>query len=168
MKSLCAYAKQAGCAECDSIIYARCKKYAKYHMRYLIAELAPFDFKWAKDFDPAKSSPVVIYKGRKLDSIAKLKSAAVNYSLRVNQKVKKLTTSQVLDRVLSSANFEDWRNQSKVWYLELDNLARLKDKRQEVIDIVGQFIDQAVDSGAVVFVHTSYLVEPSVCFEIND
>lgn len=159
MGSLCKYAESVGCKQCTSVVYARCKQFASAHRKYLISDLAPFNFKFDPAYRPYHKGKVVYVNGTQPQLIAKLKSAAVNFSLEHNVRIKRLSMQKVLNRIIpKSSEDTDWVNEAKAYFLDLDRLS-LKGKDEELRSVIFSFISICEDNNIHVFMASRYAVE---------
>ena len=154
----CAYGQKAGCSGCSYVVYKDCPTFLKFHKRFLLHELAPFDFQWDKTADEWKRGNVVYCDGLSPTKIARVKSNAVNWALTSNNRVMRLNTGQVLNYVLSprnESNMSEWWNKAKGFYLDIQR-REFSEKHEEIMSVIEQFVTIAVEEGCHVFMQTRY------------
>lgn len=156
----CSYGKQASCTTCNYIVHRSCDKFVKLHKKFLLQELSPFNFAWDKTAKEYEKSPVVYCTGTRMESLARVKSNAVNWALSTNNRIMRIDTNQAMMRVLNprrdeTARVTDWWNLAKGFYLELSR-KEFTNKDAEIMSVLEQFITTAVEEGCHVFMWTRY------------
>ena len=166
IEKFCVYGKSAGCTECNYVVYAQCPVYKKAHLGTLIRELRPLNFTWDKDYRPYETNDVIQLSGSispKL--IGKLKSAAVNWAIGCNRKIKRLDTNQVLSRVIKRSE-ESPASDAFGYFLDIQRLKNTT-KEDEVRSCIDSFVSDALDNGCKVFILDRYLMNNPLWFKVK-
>lgn len=162
----CAYGEMAKCKECNHILYAKCETYKKYHAMHMISALKPFDFKWDKTQTLFETNDVIWCSGTDRSKVAKVKSNAVNWALKTNNVIERVTTDMVLNRVLNPNREDPIITKYKGVFLHLSR-RQTRNKDAEVIQTIESFINEALDMGVKVFACTRYPLTDSSWLEIK-
>lgn len=165
LSNLCKYGKEAGCTECNSILYSHCSTYRKYHANYLIAAVKPFNFQWDKSQNLYKKHQVIWCSGTDLQKIGKIKSNAVNWALENNKPLERISTEQILNRVLNKELEITYTDFAGV-FLNLSKKS-VRNKDAEITQVIESFITSISDMGVQVFACTRYPLSDDSWFEIK-
>lgn len=160
----CTYGKIAGCEQCEHIVYRNCLTFIQHHCVYLTQGIQPDKKTYDKDAQEYLKGSVLYVVGNEKNAIGRLKSNAVNWALRTNNRVVRIDTGKAMNYIMSPrddrhARVSDWWNQAKGFYCDFTRRDFANDKTAEIMSVLQQFVTIAVEEGGHVFLRTDYPLE---------